>query len=200
MMSASGYSQHHNISKAFSLSLLFRLVDTVMLDVSMTLASLRTIIAVDAVVPTIAPTWIRTLMSHHMLPSHHSSRLSRGQMSGLIELKKLIIMTHRMSDPADIFPCLTCQNRGGIHNIHDGKASIGRMIACGKRGAIIFDMSMRTYAVRVMAEKAFVLMLGPVMDRKEVLQGWRVVTTEADFNSSQPLRCSAGEPVSNLRI
>jgi hypothetical protein len=75
-----------------------------MLRVSMTLASLRTIMAVDAVVPTIAPIWIRTLMSHQTLPFHHSLTLSRGQMRGLMELKKLIMMIQRNIEAEGMLP------------------------------------------------------------------------------------------------
>jgi hypothetical protein len=100
-----------------------------MLRVSMTLASFRTIIAVDAVVPTIAPIWIRMLISHQTLPFHHSSTLSRGQMRGLMELKKLIMMTQRNNEPEAMLPWRKCQTRGGVHKIQEGKAKTGKRIA-----------------------------------------------------------------------
>lgn len=72
---------------------------------------------------------MRTLISHHTLPFHHSEMLSRGQMRGLMALKKLIMTHHKISDPAAIFPWRKCQKSGGMQRIHDGKARSGRAMA-----------------------------------------------------------------------
>jgi len=56
-------------------------------------------------------------------------------MRGLIELKKLRVLSHRMSDPAAMFRCEKCQTMGRMHKIHDGKARIGRITAEEYRGA-----------------------------------------------------------------
>jgi hypothetical protein len=123
------------ISSAFSFSLVSRLDDTVMLLVSMTLASFRRIMAVDAVAPTTVATCMRTWISHSPWPSHHFKRLSRGQMRALMERKKGAMMTHRISDPAAMLPCRNCHTSGGRQSIHDGKATTGRMMAWIPRGA-----------------------------------------------------------------
>lgn len=76
-------------------------------------------------------------MSHKIRPSHHSVRLSRGQMSGLMQLKRLCRTIHKISDPAAMLVWRKCQIIGATQRRNAGKARVMKRIACVEMGAFI---------------------------------------------------------------
>ena len=102
-----------------------------MLRVSMTWHRRRRIMATQAPKLTMAPTWMRALMSHHTIPSHHSSRLSLPQMIGLMPSEKLVRMIQRTREPAATFRCEQCQTRGAMQRSQENQARVEKRMAVG---------------------------------------------------------------------